>query len=171
MVVSQRPPPADNTPVTQNDDVTVREGSSQAISVLDNDFSPSGGTLTLVTGGAERAGRLDVQPLGAPGGDTGAAFVSGRTVRYVAPSGLQGPQQFTIRYQVTNEQGDTATGKARVTVLPIRLKNNNPPEPPVIEGRTVSGDTVKLRLPGYGVDPDGDPVTIMGLDSAPAGAG
>ena len=108
-----------------------------------------------------------MQPLGAPGGDTGAAFVSGRTVRYVAPSGLPGPQQFTIRYQVANEQGDTATGKARVTVLPIRLKNNNPPEPPVIEGRTVSGDTVKLRLPGYGVDPDGDPVTILGLDSAP----
>ena len=37
-------------PVTQNDDVTVREGSSQAIPVLDNDFSPSGGTLTLVSG-------------------------------------------------------------------------------------------------------------------------
>ncbi len=50
---------------------------------------------------------------------------------------------------------------------PIRLRTNNPPEPPVIEGRTVSGDTVKLRLPGYGVDPDGDPVTILGLDSAP----
>ena len=31
----------------------------------------------------------------------------------------------------------------------------------------MSGDTVKLRLPGYGVDPDGDPVTILGLASAP----
>ena len=57
VVVSQRPPPADDTPVTQNDEVTVREGSSQAISVLDNDFSPSGGTLTLVSGsGAEPSG-------------------------------------------------------------------------------------------------------------------
>ena len=80
---------------------------------------------------------------------------------------MPGPQRFTIRYQAANEQGDTATGKVRVTVLPIRLRTNNPPEPPVIEGRTVSGDTVKLRLPGYGVDPDGDPVTILGLDSAP----
>ena len=68
---------------------------------------------------------------------------------------------------MTNEQGETATGKARVTVLPVRLRTNNPPEPPVVEGRTVSGDTVKLRLPGYGVDPDGDPVTILGLGSAP----
>ena len=171
VVVSQRPPPADDTPVTQNDEVTVREGSSQAISVLDNDFSPSGGTLTLVSGsgaGTEAgAGRLDVEPVGSHTGDTGAAFVSGRTVRYVAPSAVPGPQRFTIRYQAANEQGDTATGKLRVWVRPIRLRNNNPPEPPVIEGRTVSGDTVKLRLPGYGVDPDGDPVTILGLDSAP----
>ncbi len=167
VVVSQRPPPADNTPVTQNDEVTVREGSSQAIPVLDNDFSPSGGTLTLVSGAGEGAGRLDVQPLNGAGKDTGAAFVSGRTVRYVAPSGLAGPQRFTIRYQAANEQGDTAAGTVRVTVRPIRLRTNNPPEPPVIEGRTVSGDTVKLRLPGYGVDPDGDPVSILGLDSAP----
>ena len=170
VVVSQRPPPADDTPVTQNDEVTVREGSSQAISVLDNDFSPSGGTLTLVSGsgGTEAgAGLLDVQPVDSHNGDAGAAFVSGRTVRYVAPSAVPGPQRFVIRYQAVNEQGDTATGKVRVTVRPIRLKSNNPPEPPVIEGRTVSGDTVKLRLPGYGVDPDGDPVTILGLDSAP----
>jgi hypothetical protein len=167
VVVSQRPPPSDSTPVTQNDEVTVREGSSQAIPVLDNDFSPSGGTLSLVGGGDQGAGRLDVQAVGAPIDDNGAAFVSGRTVRYVAPSGLEGPKEFTIRYQVANEQGETATGKAHVTVLPVRVRTNNPPEPPVIEGRTVSGDTIKLRLPGYGVDPDGDMVTILGLGSAP----
>ena len=167
VVVSQRPAPADDTPVTQNDEVTVREGSSQAISVLDNDFSPSGGALTLVAGGGERSGRLDVQHAGPSDGGTGAAFVSGRTVRYVAPVGLSKPEQFTIRYEVANEQGATATGKARVTVQPVRVRTNNPPEPAVVEGRTVSGDTVKLRLPGYGVDPDGDPVTILGLASAP----
>ncbi len=168
VVVSQRPPPTDNTPVTQNDDVTVRAGTSQAIPVLDNDFSPSGGSLTLISEGVgDRSGRLDVQPVGAPGGSTGAAFVAGRTVRYVAPSDINAPKRFTIRYQVTNDEGETAGGKARVTVLPLRANNNNPPEPPVVEGRTVSGDTVKLRLPGYGVDPDGDAVTILGLDSAP----
>ena len=167
VVVSQRPAPADDTPVTQNDEVTVREGSSQAISVLDNDFSPSGGALSLVAGGDERSGRLDVQHADPSEGDTGAAFVSGRTVRYIAPAKVSGPDHFTIRYEVANEQGATAAGKVRVTVLPVRLRTNNPPEPPVVEGRTVSGDTVKLRLPGYGVDPDGDPVTILGLASAP----
>ncbi len=167
VVVSQRPPPKDNTPVIQNDEVTVRAGTSQAIPVLDNDFSPSGGTLTVVSEGlGDQPGSLDVQPIGAPGGPVGSAFVTGRTVRYVAPD-LADTKRFTIRYQAANEQGDTATGKVRVTVLPLRANDNEPPEPPVLEGRTVSGDTVKLRLPGYGVDPDGDAVTVLGLDSAP----
>jgi large repetitive protein len=170
VVVSQRPPPADNTPVVQNDDVTVRAGTALAIPVLDNDFSPSGGTLSLVSDGVSgSSGRLDVEHVGGEArGATGAAFVAGRTVRYVAPTNLSGPKDFTIRYQVADEQGETATGKVRVTVLPVQADNNNPPEPPVVEGRTVSGDTVKLRLPGYGVDPDGDAVTILGLDSAPS---
>ncbi|MBF4769105.1 fibronectin type III domain-containing protein [Nocardioides agariphilus] len=172
VVVSQRRTPADDVPVTMTDDVTVREGSSQAISVLDNDFSPSGGTLTLVGGsggiGADvPAGQLDVRAQGSSVVDTGAAFVSGRTVRYVAPTGLEGPQRFLIRYQVANEQGDTATGRVRALVLPVDPATNHPPEPQVLEGRTVSGEPVKLRLPGYGVDPDGDAVTILALDSAP----
>jgi hypothetical protein len=168
VVVSQRPLPEDNTPVTQNDEVTVRAGTSQSIPVLDNDFSPSGGTLSLVTEGlADQPGSLDVQPIGAPQGDLGSAYVTGRAVRYVAPD-VAGTKRVTIRYQAANEQGDTATGKVRVTVLPLRVRDNQPPEPPVLEGRTVSGDSVKLRLPGYGVDPDGDAVTLLGLDSAPA---
>ncbi len=167
VVVSQRPLPQDNTPVTQNDEVTVRAGTSQAIPVLDNDFSPSGGTLTLVSEGlSDEPGSLDVQPSGAPGGPMGSAYVSGRTVRYVAPD-LTDTKRFTIRYQAANEQGDSATGKLRVTVLPLNTRDNAAPEPPVLEGRTVAGDTVKLRLPGYGVDPDGDAVTLLGLDSAP----
>jgi hypothetical protein len=170
VVVSQRPPPADDTPVTQNDDVTVRSGTSQAIPVLDNDFSPAGGTLSLAADGGTgsgSAGGLDVQPVSGHPADVGAAFVAGRTVRYVAPAGLKAPLQVVIRYQAANDQGDTATGKVHVNVLPVRLRNDNPPEPPVLEGRTVSGDTITMRLPGYGVDPDGDAVTILGLDSAP----
>ena len=37
----------------------------------------------------------------------------------------------------------------------------------MLEGRAVAGDTIKLRVPGVGVDPDGDPVTLTGLGSAP----
>ena len=35
----------------------------------------------------------------------------------------------------------------------------------------VSGDTVKVRVPGVGVDRNGDPVTVTGITSAPGSAG
>ena len=44
---------------------------------------------------------------------------------------------------------------------------NDAPEPPTLEGRVVSGDTVKVRVPGVGVDRNGDPVTVTGITSAP----
>ena len=92
VVVSQRPLPQDNTPVTQNDEVTVRAGSSQAIPVLDNDFSPSGGTLSLVSEGlADEPGSLDVRPLGSSGG----AVRRGRRTSAAAPSGTSRPTSRT----------------------------------------------------------------------------
>ena len=44
---------------------------------------------------------------------------------------------------------------------------NDPPEPPTLEGRVVSSDTIKVRVPGVGVDRNGDPVTVTGITSAP----
>ena len=70
----------------------------------------------------------------------------------VAPSGLSGPEQFLIPLQVANEQGDTAKAESTDDVLPVPLRATTR-RVPILEGRTVSGDTVKLRLPGYGVTP------------------
>ena len=44
---------------------------------------------------------------------------------------------------------------------------NDPPEPPTLEGRVVSGDSLKVRVPGVGVDRNGDPVMVTGITSAP----
>ena len=33
----------------------------------------------------------------------------------------------------------------------------------MIEGRVVAGDVVKVRVPGTGVDAEGDPVTVTGI--------
>ena len=41
MVVTQRPAPEDNTPITVADKVVVRAGGSVAAPVLDNDVSPA----------------------------------------------------------------------------------------------------------------------------------
>ena len=47
-------------------------------------------------------------------------------------------------------------------------RRNQPPEPPGLEGRAVAGDTLKLKVPGADIDPDGDPVTLTGIATAPA---
>ncbi len=166
--VTQRPVPPDNTPVTETDQVSVREGSSAAIPVLDNDFSPSGDQLTLVGDVAgQKSGRLEVTGPDGSAKGVGEAFTSGRLVRYVAPERVRTANTVTITYVARNSQGETAPGRIKVTVLP-ETKHNQLPVAPILEGRVVAGDTVTLRLPGSGIDPDGDGVTVIGLGSAPA---
>ncbi|MEO5851138.1 MAG: Ig-like domain-containing protein, partial [Nocardioides sp.] len=169
ITLSQRPPLEDNTPVTQVDQVTVRAGTGVTVPALDNDFSPSGDQLRLVSHLAgEASGRLRVTGVdgAGTGGDAGEAFVAGRLVRYVAPATVGDELNLQVRYLATNELGQTAPGRVEITVVPAQ-RRNQAPEPPQLEGRTVAGDTVKLRLPGSGVDPDGDAVTLLGISTAP----
>ncbi|MDP3894367.1 Ig-like domain-containing protein, partial [Nocardioides sp.] len=168
VTVSQRPAPEDDSPVTEVDRVTVRAGSTAAVPVLDNDFSPSGDSLTLVSdvSGEPVAGQLTVQVSGDEELPTGQAFVVGRFVRYVAPTDLEDSQRYTVRYLASNPAGRTSPGRIEITVVP-RDEPNQPPEPPVLEGRAVSGDTIRLKLPGSGIDPDGDAVTLTGIGSSP----
>ena len=89
ITVSQRDPVDDNTPVTQVDRVTVRAGTGITVPVLDNDFSPSGDLLRLVSHvPGEASGQLRVTATDGTRspGDVGAAFVAGRLVRFVAPT-------------------------------------------------------------------------------------
>ena len=48
-MVTQRPAPADNTPITVSDKVVVRAGGAVSAPVLDNDVSPAGDRLTLLS--------------------------------------------------------------------------------------------------------------------------
>lgn len=167
LVVTQRPEPVDNTPVTTPDHAVVRAGSSVSVPVLDNDVSPSGDRLTLLTDVAEGTpGQVRVVAPNDYQGDSGTAFVSGRVLRFVAPAGLKERETFEIPYIAKNLAGETAEGRARITVVPEKVENS-PPQPPTLEGRVVAGDTVKVRLPGVGVDPEGDPVTVTGITAAP----
>ncbi len=181
--VSQRPTPEDNTPVTVTDRVRVRAGSAVVVPVLDNDFSPSGDTLGLLDDAGEvgtdsesegAEGRIEVPtgqlPVRTPvdvTGDPGQAFVVGRNVRYVAPRGLTEADTYEVPYVATNDSGQSAEGRLLVEIVPEKQRNSAP-EPGVVEGRGVAGATIKLRLPGADVDPDGDPVTIVSLESAPS---
>lgn len=168
VTVTHRVVPDDNTPVTTLDRVTVRAGQSVTIPALDNDVSPSGDRLGLLSNGEGASGRLDVFAPGDVKGDIGEAFVSGRVVRYVAPpaEGFTEQDKFAINYVAVNAEGQTATGRIEVTVVPVTAQNKLP-EPPTVEGRALANDTVTLRLPTSGIDPDGDPVTLTGITAAP----
>ena len=87
-------------------------------------------------------------------------------MRYVAPRDVADVANLQVRYVAANEGGQTAPGRVEITVVPAE-RRNQPPEPPQLEGRAVAGDSVTLRLPGVGVDPDGDAVTLLGIGSAP----
>ena len=168
VVVTQRPAPSDNTPITVADRVVVRAGSAVSAPVLDNDVSPAGDRLTLLSDlvDSEDPGQLAVIAPNDVTGDVGRAFVSGRVVRYVAPDAVTERDTFGVTYVAQNRDGKRANGLLRVTVVPTE-DPNDPPEPPALEGRVVSGDEIKVRVPGVGVDRNGDPVTVTGITSAP----
>ena len=146
----------------------MRAGGSVAAPVLDNDVSPAGDRLTLLNdlSSTDTPGQLAVVAPIDVTGDVGKAFVSGRVVRYVAPEQVEERDTYTVTYVAQNLEGKRADGTLKVTVVPAD-DPNDAPEPPTLEGRVVSGDTVKVRVPGVGVDRNGDPVTVTGITSAP----
>lgn len=167
VTVGHREEPEDNSPVTVTDKVTVRAGGSVSSPVLDNDTAPSGDRLALASPDAESGGELEIVAQHDFVGDTGRAFISGRTVRYVAPTRITEPDTFEVPYVALTSTGDSAGGVLEVTVVPTD-RPNNAPVPPTVEGRAVANDVITLRIPGAGVDPDGDPVTFTAVTSAPS---
>jgi hypothetical protein len=163
ITVTQLPPP-DDTPITVPDHAVVRAGQSVVIPVLDNDISPAGDQLSLAPSvqGSPAAGQLPVDPT------LGSAYVSGRVVRYVAPPSVNVLTPVTITYVARNTEGGSQIGTAvvDVTPLPSPTNVNKPPVPPTVDARTVAGDTITIRIPTTGVDPDGDAVVVTGIGSA-----
>lgn len=158
-------PPSDDAPVTLDDYARVRSGQSVGVAVLDNDVSPSGSPLSLSKSvyGAPAGGQLIVRPASA-----GTAFVSGRIVRFVAAPARQ-LLNADISYVAEDVAGNTQEGQLHVTVVPPPSKTNlnQNPLPPPLEGRATAGQTIRIKVPSSGVDPDGDPVVVTGLGSAP----
>jgi len=141
-------------PITKDDSVTVRVGSTVSVNVLANDYSPDGSQMHL------SPNLTNVQVGG------GFAFVSGDRVRLQAPS--KAGNGYSLTYTVTDDNGQSNTG--RVTYLVTDdAKNNKPPIPPVLTARVFTGGTLKIQVPLDGIDPDGDPVTLVGVAGASLG--
>ena len=154
ITVVEIPTPARVQPPVANDDnVTVRVGEAIDIPVLTNDEHPDGLDLTLQP-------KLD-QELPA---DSGLLFASGRVLRYLAPDI---PGNFTAAYQVTGPDGQAATAVVRIAVREADVATNNAPVPDTVTARVLAGETVKVRIPLTGIDPDGDSVQLLGQATNP----
>lgn len=165
--VQQLPAPKDGTPTAVDDYAVVRAGDNVVIAARDNDTDPSGDALTLVTqlGQDSQAGTL---PVSSTAADPGRAYVSANLIRYQAPA-VSAITTAAITYVVQDPSGNRATGTAYVTIVPepTAERPNKAPTPPAIEGRVVAGDTITVQIPTSGADPDGDSVTLVGLETAP----
>ena len=140
-------------PIALPDYASVRVGDVITIPVLANDIHPNGGELSL-------APDLDQNvPAGA-----GLLFVSGSSLRYLAPLT---PGNFSAIYRVNADNGQWASGTVHITVRAIDEATNQAPVPQTISARVLSGQSIRVQIPLVGIDPDGDSVQFVGLDTNP----
>ncbi|MGX5681286.1 Ig-like domain-containing protein [Schumannella luteola] len=140
-------------PIAEDDSVTVRVGEAIDIPVLRNDEHPDGLALTLQPRLAQELPD-----------DSGLLFASGSQLRYLAPNRTG---NFTAAYQVTGPDGQAATALVRIAVREADAATNNPPVPPTVTARVLAGESVRIRIPITGIDPDGDSVQLLGQSSNP----
>lgn len=140
-------------PIATDDTITVRVGAAIDIPVLDNDIQPEGEDLTL-----------NPQLTTALSGDSGLLFASGSILRYLAPDR---PGNFTASYEVSGPDGQTTQAKVLIAVRESVESTNKPPVPETVTARVIAGETVAIRIPLSGIDPDGDSVQLLGQETSP----
>ncbi len=147
------PPAPEIAPIAVDDNVTVRVGAQIDIPVLDNDISPAGGRPTL------DPSSVQTQPA-----SDALAFTSGGVLRYLAPTT---PGSYEVTYRVYTTGTPALWDEATVHVTVLGGEANRAPLPDTLEGRVLSGGTASIDFKGFGVDPDGDAVTLDRIVAQP----
>ncbi|RLK48929.1 Ig-like domain-containing protein [Microbacterium telephonicum] len=147
------PPPTASRPIAVDDAVTVRAGAQIDIPALRNDSAPAGALISL-----------DPSQIVNESG-AGLAFASGRTVRYLAPDT---PGTYAIGYRIFRLGFPEAVDDARIIVTVVGDESNRPPLPGILEGRVLSGESVRIPFDAFAADPDGDAVTLDRIATQPA---
>ena len=141
-------------PVAVDDAITVRVGDAVSIPVLANDEHPDDEPITLSP--------TLVQGLT---GESGLLFVAGDRLRYLAPDQ---PGDFTAVYEVLGPLGEQrAQASVRISVREVDEATNQAPVTRTVTARVIAGDTVRVRIPVEGMDPDGDSVQVIGQETGP----
>lgn len=146
------PPAPELAPIAVDDTVVVRAGAQIDIPVLENDISPAGGRPTLnpatVASSTEEA----------------LAFASGDVLRYLAPDE---PGEYDVEYSVFTTGAPALADTARVRIRVLADDTNRAPVPDTLEGRALSGQSAVIEFDGFGMDPDGDVVTLDRIVAQP----
>lgn len=141
-------------PVAVDDTITVRVGDAVSIPVLANDEHPDDESITL-----------SPTLLQGLSGESGLLFVAGDRLRYLAPDQ---PGDFTAVYEVLGPLGQQrAQATVRISVREVNESTNIAPITRTVTARVIAGDTVRVRIPVDGMDPDGDSVQVIGQESSP----
>ncbi|WP_439591821.1 Ig-like domain-containing protein [Microbacterium sp.] len=138
-------------PIAVDDTVAVRAGAQVDIPVLANDISPSGGRPTL-------------DPSSVTSTGDALAFGSGDLVRYLAPDE---PGDYTVEYSVFTTGAPLLADTALVRITVLADDANRAPLPETLEGRVLSGQSTSIEFDGFGMDPDGDVVTLDRIVAQP----
>lgn len=157
VLVEPAPTAVENRPpVLAADEYTVRAGGIVAFPVLSNDTDPDGDALTV-----------EAPPVDQPEAKTeGQLFLSDDgQLRYEAPDRPKGSVRLV--YSARDTADNIASAELVVHVLPPNPDRNNPPVAPELIGRTIAGQTVTIPIPVTTMDPDGDSVTLLGIDQPP----
>ena len=146
------PPAPELAPIAVDDTVVVRAGAQIDIPVLENDLSPAGGRPTLnpasITSSTHDA----------------LAFGSGDLLRYLAPDE---PGEYGVEYSVFTTGAPSLADTARVRIRVLDDDANRAPAAETLEGRVLSGQSTLVAFDGFGMDPDGDVVTLDRIVSQP----
>jgi hypothetical protein len=149
IMVIPAPAGAKVTPVAVADEITVRAGDTTTINVLRNDYSPIGLDLTVDT-------KLVESP--------GIAWVDGETVRFTAPNTAG---QYRAVYRIRDSRGQEASAQVRFNVVASDVENQAP-KPEMVTGRVLANSLTKIPIPLEGIDPNGDSVRLLGLNTGPS---
>ncbi|WP_084127358.1 Ig-like domain-containing protein [Demequina sp. NBRC 110054] len=159
-VIPTEPSSLTRSPKAVDDTAVVRAGDVVAVDVLANDSHPDDLEISLPASVADALPNLDSEQ------DTamGEAFPSDGKVRFVAAAGASGTQRLT--YLIVDSQGQTASATLTIKIV-AEDAENSAPRPQEVTARAIAGTTLRVSIPLDGVDPDGDSVTLDGIDEAP----
>jgi hypothetical protein len=146
------PPAPALAPIAVDDTVVVRAGAQIDIPVLENDVAPAGGRPTL-----------DPASITSSSPDA-LAFAGGDVLRYLAPP-VRG--DYTVSYRVSTTGAPALVDDATVRIKVLPDEANRAPLPKTLEGRVLSGESTVIHFDDFGMDPDGDVVSLDRIVSQP----